>query len=116
MANSDLFTIEDKIRATFSEVSVGTFFSHRDIVSRVVDAYPEVSENSVLPSDRCYNITNAGLSYDYSFRVFEHAARGKYRYLGERYPYTGPVTWNGQPCGCWTNGVLKKESNWPYRK
>jgi hypothetical protein len=108
-------TIEDKFRAVFSDVPVGTVLSASEIVAKVVKAYPEVCENSVLPADRCYNITNAGLAYDHSFRIFEYLGRSSYRYLGEKYPYCGKVTWKGEPCGSWTDGVLEKSENWPHR-
>lgn len=108
-------TIEDKLRLVFSNAPIDARFGRKDIISKVLDAYPDVAEGSVLPSDRCYNITNAGLPYDYSFRIFEYLGRAEYRYLGERYPYCGKVTWKGEPCGVWTNGVLEKGKNWPCR-
>ncbi len=109
-------TIEDELRATFSGVAIETLLGWREIVFKVVSAYPDVGENSVLPSDRCYNITNAGLPYDYSFRIFEFLGKGAYRYLGERYPYCGKVTWKDEPCGSWTDGNLEKGENWPSRR
>jgi len=109
-------TIEEKFRAVFSDVAIGTVLSASEIVAKVVKVYPDVSENSVLPADRCYNITNVGLAYDHSFRIFEHVERAVYRYLGEKYPYCGKVTWKDEPCGSWADGVLEKGENWPYRR
>jgi hypothetical protein len=109
-------TVEDKIRTAFSGTPVGTLLSARQIIFKVTSAFPEVGKNSVLPADRCYNITNAGLAYDYSFRIFEYLEQARYRYLGENYSYDGKVTWKGEPCGSWTKGVLTKGNNWPCRK
>jgi hypothetical protein len=48
------------------------------------------TEGSVLPSDHCYNRTNHGVGLRHK-RLFLHVGRGLYRFVGENYPYTGPV-------------------------
>lgn len=84
------------------------------ITSALWDTYPgKIGKGSILLSDKCYNITNAGLSANYDFRIFKYMDRGTYLYLGEGYPYSGYVTWRDVRCGLWTKGVLTKWDNWP---
>lgn len=68
-----------------------------------------------LPSDICYNKTNKANLDKYATQVhaLENVKRGKYRLLGEDYPYTGPVYWTneeGESCifGSWENGVFTR--------
>jgi hypothetical protein len=53
-----------------------------------------VNEGSIIPSDYCYNLVNedklANASLE-KFKMFEWLSRGKNRYLGENYPYTGAI-------------------------
>ena len=66
-----------------------------------------------LVSDMCYNKTNkANLgTYVEDVKLFEEVSRGKYRILGENYPYSGDLIWKkkkGKPevVGKWDNGKL----------
>lgn len=75
-----------------------------------------------LPSDYCYNRTNAGIKdFRNTIHVFEYVKRGVYRLLGEHFSYTGPVITkpSGQPfnyvVGEWSDGLLTmidKEEDW----
>ena len=62
--------------------------------------------NSVPPSDYCYNIVNVG-SRPFKYAVFEWVGRGRYKYLGPNYKYTGPIFWKNEPVGEWKSGVYK---------
>lgn len=108
-------SIDHMLRSVLANVTKGTVLSAHEINSAVLDAFPGTPKGSILISDRCYNITNRGLSANHDFRIFEFMGRGAYRYLGEGYPYSGYVTWRNERCGEWTNGVLKKWDNWPAR-
>ena len=70
------------------------------------------TRSNPIPSDYCYNITNKGIDFsDSSRRLFEWLGKGKYKYLGQNYPYTGDVTRtnrNGKTTkfGRWENGTF----------
>jgi hypothetical protein len=68
---------------------------------------------NILPADYCYNRINKA-RYSFRFPVFEWVERGKFRYLGPDYNYTGPVLWKprgeaerqiGEWIGEWKSGV-----------
>ena len=107
-------SIADMLRSVLSQIERGTILKAHEIASGVLDRYPgKTTRASILPPDKCYNITNAGLSASHDFRIFEYLGQATYRYLGEGYPYSGHVTWKGVRCGLWTKGVLAKWDNWP---
>lgn len=108
-------SVADMLRSVLADVAKGSILSAHEINSAVLDAFPGTPKGSILISDKCYNITNKGLSANYDFRIFEYVGRGRYRYLGEGYPYSGFVTWKNERCGEWTNGVLNKWDKWPVR-
>lgn len=108
-------SIADMLRSVLADVAKGSVLSAHEINSALLDAFPGTPKGSILISDKCYNITNRGLSANYDFRIFEYLGRGRYRYLGEGHLYSGYVTWKNERCGEWTNGVLKKWDNWPVR-
>ena len=65
-------------------------------------------ESSVLPSDFCYNRTNAGIPCPHQ-PMFVQEGRGRYRFVGLCYPYTGVMLHklHGQPeriVGSWHEG------------
>jgi hypothetical protein len=61
--------------------------------------------NSVIPSDYCYNITNNGITnYRDYLHIFEQLARGRHKYLGPNFRYSGPVLNKGKVVGRWENG------------
>lgn len=72
-----------------------------------------VDIDSVIPSDFCYNRTNNGIRFSEDNRLFEYLGKGAYKYLGEKYPYSGKVYHKPQRSksenvvGSWVNGNLK---------
>lgn len=89
-------TIIEKVRETFSKCEPGTIFTRSEIINMVKTKY-SVNEGSIIPSDYCYNLVNKGKLADASlekFKIFEWLSRGKYKYLGENYPYTGAIISN----------------------
>jgi hypothetical protein len=74
-----------------------------------------INESSVIPSDYCYNRINAGIKFDK--HIFEYIERGKYKYLGENYSYTGLIfskpTGQGKEIivGEWKNGKKFMKEN-----
>jgi len=88
-----MMTNLEKVRDTFAQCALGNIYSRSEIIYMVKTKYG-VNEGSIIPSDYCYNLTNKGKTDDASldkFKIFEWISRGKYRYLGENYPYVGPV-------------------------
>lgn len=45
--------------------------------------------SSIIPSDYCYNRINDGIRFDK--HIFEYIDHNNYKYLGERYPFTGLI-------------------------
>lgn len=86
----------EKVRDTFVNCKKGTIFSTREIIDKVILKHGG-NRGSIIPSDYCYNLTNKGKTDDpilAEFKMFEWISRGKYKYLGENYPYTGLIVSN----------------------
>lgn len=49
-----------------------------------------LQESSIIPSDFCFNRTNAGIPL-VSTPMFIQEVRGLYRFVGIGFPYTGPM-------------------------
>lgn len=89
-------TIIEKVRDTFAYCESGAIYTTSEIIDKV-KAKHGVNKGSIIPSDYCYNRTNKGKLADVSlekFKIFEWLARGRYKYLGEKYSYTGVVISN----------------------
>ncbi len=50
----------------------------------------EVAVGSIIPSDYCYNRVNDGIALSKP-TLFEYVEAGRYRCLGEHYPYNGSI-------------------------
>jgi len=96
--------IKDKVISVFQDRD-GEEFIREEIIDLVVNAYPGTNRSSVIPSDYCYNIINAGIQFD--FHIFEFLDEGRYKYLGLNCPYTGPIYWKREQVGQWENGVYQ---------
>jgi hypothetical protein len=86
-------TIIEKVRDTFAGCEQGAIFTRSKIINMVKTKHG-INEGSIIPSDYCYNMQNVGKLADASlekFNIYEWISRGQYRYLGENYPYSGPV-------------------------
>ena len=89
-------TIIEKVRDTFADCELGAIYATSEIIAIVKTKYG-VNEGSIIPSDYCYNLTNKGKLANASlekFKILEWIERGKYKYLGENYPYKGTVISN----------------------
>ena len=82
--------VEQEIIATFSHADIGTVFSSSEIKQMVYERFGR-NKSSVIPSDYCYNGFNFGIDYDKNAHLFEFLENGKYRYLGQGYPYNGKI-------------------------
>ena len=86
MANIDL------IRAAFRNTPIHTFLDIEQIRHKLKTA--GMKEGSINPADYCYNRINQDKARNASllaFNIFRYVDRGQYEYLGENYPYNGPV-------------------------
>ena len=66
---------------------------HRTAIIARVEELRECAEGSVIPSDHCYNRTNAGVRSSH-IKLFLHMGEeksGEYHFVGRDYPYSGPV-------------------------
>lgn len=76
-----------RLRAHYGDQPFPAAAIQREIVR--ISSY---AQGSLLPSDYCYNLLNrAGISGTYP--LFIRVERGMYRYVGPRFPYTGPIYW-----------------------
>lgn len=106
--------IDAKYKIAFKGVEIGKIIKLDEIWTTMEMRFSgQITAGGILPQDRCYNITNAGLGSNRRFRIFEYLERATYRYLGEGYPYNGVVKWKDVRCGHWEQGVLTKFDNWP---
>jgi len=112
-------TIKEMIIKVFQD-RIGEEFSREEIIDLVVNAYPGTNRASVIPSDYCYNLINAGIAFKFHFLESLGEMEGQYRCLGLNYSYTGAILWRpvGQPpkkVGRWQNGRFNLYHNAPER-
>jgi hypothetical protein len=105
-------TIKEKVIEVFNN-RLGDIFLREEIIDLVSINYPGTNRSSVIPSDYCYNMVNAGINFN--FHCFESLGEreGKYRCLGLTYPYTGTIYWNLIPVGQWNRGRFRLNRNAP---
>jgi hypothetical protein len=111
------------IKERFTEVfrnEIGNEFSREEVIDLVVNAYPGTNRKSVIPSDYCYNIINAGIEFDFHLFKSLGEMEGQYRCLGLNNSYTGSIHWrpkgqNPQEVGEWREGRFHLFPNAPQR-
>ena len=84
-------------------------FSKADI-DKEIQILGNYAPNSFTASDYCYNLINKS-SVSFQYHIFEQVSRGKYKYFGLNYSYTGPIYWNPKKgrlkqVGVWKRGAL----------
>lgn len=102
IAPAGKLTTKEKLYHLFGASNLGLTLESRQIVDLVLATFPGTNRTSVIPSDFCYNIVNAGINFQH--HLFEKRPEGKYKVLGEGYPYVGPITWKGEHVGDWESG------------
>ncbi len=80
-------SIVEQIKVTLTDC-IGKILTATEIKNAVTVKYG-TNANSIIPSDYCYNRFNSGISFDK--HIFEYIGQNNYKYLGERYPYTGLI-------------------------
>jgi hypothetical protein len=93
--------IKDKVLSVFQD-RLGERFLREEIIDLVVNTYPGTNRSSIIPSDYCYNMINAGIPFD--FHIFESLDEGRYKCLGPNNSYTGPIYWKREQVGKWEEG------------
>ena len=78
-------------------------FTFDDFQNHIV-TISDYKRGSVLPSDYCYNLINKWEG-SFCYPLLEWVERGRYRFLGPDYPYTGDVFWKGERVGTWRDGA-----------
>ncbi len=61
-----------------------------DVLAREAERLGGYGRDSVVPPDYCYNVINKA-PYSFTYPVLVRVARGRYKYVGPGYAYTGPV-------------------------
>lgn len=79
-----------------------------EVLQREAERIGGYRTGSVLPSDYCYNIINRA-SYSFQHLVLVLVGRGRYKYVGPGYDYSGPIMWRPkhgeeQQVGSWDAG------------
>lgn len=95
----------------YLQMQLGEELITAEDISQEIVRVSEFARGSLLPADYCYNRINKA-PYSFRFPVFQWVERGKYRYLGPGYDYTGPILWKprGKPerkVGEWKSGVCR---------
>jgi len=104
-------TFFEKLNEVLAQQSKSTF-STSEIKKLMFDAY-QTKDESVIPSDYCYNRTNHGRKFSSETRLLKYLDRNEYEYLGKNYKYSGPVyhkeknSAEEQKVGEWFDGVYK---------
>ena len=106
--------IREQVRDAFRDVKIGTVFTRAEIIKKVHAQYGG-EKDSIIPTDYCYNRYNHGISLEKHLKLFEYTTRNTFRYLGEKYPYTGKIYHNPRNgkeicIGEYVNGHLQSNS------
>ena len=102
-------TIDEKMIAAVDEIIAhhGTEYiaTRQELLTLLHHKYG-VATGSIIPSDYCYNRVNDGIALSKP-TLFEHVEAGRYRCLGEHFPYNGSVYHKDLVVGTCENGVRK---------
>lgn len=100
-------SVESEVQEYLSKFRIGTILTTREIKEGVNQAFG-TEVGSVIPTDYCYNMVNKdSTSHDFKNghpRLLECIQRGKFRYLGPNYAYSGIITKQGLPVDKWVKG------------
>lgn len=83
-------SIIEEIEEFLKSMPIGYEFSRNWFVTELSKQYNR-SDKCYIPSDYCYNRKNKGINYDKQPHYFLHLGRGKYKYVGKDYVFTGEV-------------------------
>lgn len=102
-------TIDEKMIAAVDEIIAtnGTEYiaTRQELLSFLNSKY-EIALGSIIPSDYCYNRINDGIALSKP-TLFEYVEAGRYRCLGDGYPYNGNIYHKELVVGICENGERK---------
>lgn len=74
-------TINEMYVEAFKDMPINKELTRRDII-KIMQGKFGVAEDSILPSDVCYNSSNKGVEGVERPRIFVKVKRGVYKYVG----------------------------------
>lgn len=83
-------SIIEEIEKFTESMPLGYEFSTKWFKTELSKQYNRSAE-SYIPSDYCYNRKNKGINYNKQPHYFLRLGRGKYKYVGKNYIFTGEV-------------------------
>ena len=102
-------TIDEKMIAAVDDLitthGAEYIATRQELLSLLHNKY-EVALGSIIPSDYCYNRINDGIALSKP-TLFEYVEAGRYRCLGENYPYNGNIYHKDLVVGKCENGERK---------
>lgn len=102
----------EKIAEACKGLIIDEVYESNKIVQHIITK-TGINKESILPKDYCYNVTNKGADGKRFVtwpRLFKYEGNKLYRYLGEGYPYNGPVVYSKDNAiyGIWKDGKFKE--------
>lgn len=102
-------TIDEKMIAAVDEIiatnGIEYIATRQELLSFLNSKY-EIALGSIIPSDYCYNRINDGIALSKP-TLFEYIEAGRYRCLGDSYPYNGNIYHKELVVGICENGERK---------
>ena len=98
----------EQVIDTLTPLPQDTFTAHE--IKKLVSEKHGTNQNSIIPSDYCYNRTTHVIKFNKHILIY--LSRGNYQFVGENYPYNGPVYQKPQGetvdsvVGEWKDGVF----------
>lgn len=83
-------SVIEEIENFLKSMPIGYEFSCSWFKAELSKQYNRSTE-SYIPSDYCYNRKNKGINYGKQPHYFLRLGRGKYKYVGKDYIFTGEV-------------------------
>ena len=83
-------SVIEEIEKFTESMPLGYEFSTKWFKTELSKQYNRSAE-SYIPSDYCYNRKNKGINYNKQPHYFLRLGRGKYKYVGKNYIFTGEV-------------------------
>lgn len=98
-------TMIQAISEMISKHGRGYIATRSEIISYVHNKFG-IKNGSIIPSDYCYNRVNDGITLSKP-TLFEYVETGRYRCLGEHYPYNGNLYHKDAIVGNCENGIRR---------
>lgn len=113
----DTIKLHEQMRTIVAEYGLHYKISLQEIYELLGVRF-HTNQDSIRPSDYCYNRVNKGIDFFKWPRLFRYLGEGMYECLGENYPYTGDVytrekgSKTDEVVGTWKDGAFTKNDKW----